>query len=43
MISEVVNFATSLVGFFISVYLGVSLEDMREGSLEPMELSENVK
>jgi len=43
MISEIATFGTSLVGFFISVYLGISVEDMREGTIEPMELSENVK
>ena len=40
---DLLQFGLSLVGFFMSAYMYVSLDDMRRGDIEPMELSESLE
>ena len=40
---DLAQFVASLVGFFMSAYMYVSIQDMRRGDIEPMEMSESLK
>jgi hypothetical protein len=37
-----INFAGSLVALFISLYLGITHDDLRHDSIEPIELSNTI-
>ena len=42
LILWIINFAGSLIALFISLYLGITHDDLRHDSIEPIELSNTI-